>query len=127
MGKQTFVVRLDENLSRRVGQFLASRLQGYASLDEFIQVALQNQLGIEEGGGVAPESPAVRTTQQSCSAGLLVRPGERPSTLADQSAPSRDTLFVLTNRLGPIKMAARVLAHLGAAGDWPAIEEVQQS
>lgn len=127
MGKQTFVIRLDEHLARRLGQFLGSGVHGYASLDEFIQVALQNQLGVERSG---PEAAQNASTDANDGRGLspLLRPlsGEPPSNLAIQGDSSSDTLFVLTNRLGPIKVAARVLANLAADGHWPSLEEFHE-
>lgn len=127
MGRQSFVIRLDEKLARRVSRFLSSEVHGYLSLDEFVHVALQNQLSIE-GGDVAsaPESGAREPTDDGLGS-LLERPGadQRPS-LAEPPDVSKDGLFVLTNRLSPVKVAARVLAGLGRHGEWPPIGEFQE-
>lgn len=127
MGKQTFVIRLDEQLSRRIGKFLATGVHGYASLDEFVQVALQNQLGMEPDGVEEVRSASILTGNRAGLTPLLRQlDGEPPSNLAMQSSSSTDTLFVLTNRLSPIKVAARVLARLGGDGEWPVLEEFQE-
>src|SRR5437773_38434 len=71
MGKQAFVIRLDENMASRLGQFLSSPTHGYASLDELVQVALQNQLGIEEGDLEASESSVTRNAEKAASSALV--------------------------------------------------------
>ena len=44
-----------------------------------------------------------------------------------QAAPSpRGTLLFLTNRLSPIKVAARVLASFTTGGSWPTVDEFQK-
>jgi len=127
MGRQTFVIRIEEDLARKVSQLLASRARGYSSLDELVHVALQNQLGIEEAEEALPPESATRAIDQIAGSALLM-PSEKepPLNLAHPQAPSSDRLFVLTNRLSPIKVAVRVLARLGAEGEWPALEDFQE-
>lgn len=98
-------------------------------MDELIAVALINQIGAE-----APpaDSPNLRTPHQTLpnagapNGALLRHPGERAvSKLAEPSPPSVDTLFVLTNRLNPVKVATRVLANLASEQGWPQLAVFQ--
>ncbi len=120
MGKQTFVVRLDEELARRGVELLSSGTTGYASFDELMTVALVNQLSLEQSAA-ALHIPHPQAVAQA-SLGLLGRP---PAVsilpLADGASPSSESLFLLTNRLSPIKIASRVLANLSTKGAWPKI------
>lgn len=126
MGKQTFVIRLDEAVSRQLSQFLGSGTHGYESLDEFVQVALRNQLGIEEEDQAGQPESAPQATRTVGLPDLLLRPEAGPAgNFAEPAPPSQQTLFVLTNRLSPIKVATRVLACLGSDGAWPVLEDFQ--
>jgi hypothetical protein len=127
MAKQALILHIDEDLAREVRELLAASGQGYASLSEFVEVALINQLGAEESaadGGpkaVTNASP----TKFSSTRRLLAAPDLEPGRLAADPNPSAEGLFVLTNRFGPMKIAARVLANMWARGDWPELGEFQ--
>lgn len=102
MATQTFVVRLEETLARRVLRTVDGPGHGYASLDEFVAVALVNQLGAEEVAAQRPQSH-----------GLLARPGlDRPPTPMASPVASSEPLLLVTNRLSPVKVATRVLFNL---------------
>lgn len=136
MARQTLVIGVDEQLARRVLNFVQSGDHGYATLDEFAAVALSNQLSLEETGrtSVAPESLVARSlgrpasrydrpnrdvSRQTVHPLLAMLPGAPTLSLADRPRTSTDELFVLTNRLSPVKIAARALGNLGEQGEWP--------
>ena len=113
-------MRLNAALARAVRDYVDNKSTGYASIDEFAEVALQNQLKLE-GYVEAPRQPAeAATTGLVIEAGLpslLLEPPETPpAEFGEPEAPTNDELFVLTNRLGPIKVAVRVLAQLQVEG-----------
>jgi hypothetical protein len=140
MGGQTFIVRLDSSIARRLRSFLAGDAHGYGSLDEFVEVALENQLGLENaeiGSDRTPPTASARdaearppsggktrqvTDELAHLKGLLDRPAASPSIATADEGPRRGTLSPFTNRLSPIKVAARVRANI-AAGEaaWPDI------
>jgi hypothetical protein len=127
MGKQTFVVLLSDDLARRVRSFLKSGERGYASFNEFVEVALFNQLNMEATGSLAEGPPGTVEEVQENHSALLARPeGPSPVPLAEDPVRLTEALFVLTNRLSPIKMATRVLANLAAKDDWPSVEKFRQ-
>lgn len=132
MGKQTIVIRFDGAVVRAAERFLSRAAHGYESLDEFVQIAVRNQLAMEEHGEEAvPTVPATERFSQPSSArtsgAALAKPaGPVPEPLARPQAASGERLFVLTNRLSPIKLATRVLAWAGSRGAWPALEGFQE-
>ncbi len=126
MGKQTLVIRIEGEIVRAVERFLAHGDHGYGSLDEFVQLALRNQLAMEASTEHPTGSEALRSTAVATASVLLRPQGPPPDALAQPVAPSGDRLFVLTNRLSPIKLAARVLAWAGARGAWPNLEAFQE-
>ena len=103
--------------------------QGYDSLDELLSVALVNQLGAETAfTKTMPDAASTPTISQIH--GTLLRP-TGASTAKHLAVPARSTdgLFILTNRLSPLKVATRVLANLSVLvtrlGDdrrWPTID-----
>ena len=131
MDGQTFVVRLDSELARRVMGAMNAPGQGYNSLDEFVSVALLNQLGAEAAVKTTPAKRDGLVLAQTH--GMLKRPSRDAELgeLAD-SVASSDGLFILTNRLSPLKVATRVLVNLqalvGRLGDdrtWPTVKTFQ--
>lgn len=54
---------------------------------------------------------------------LLAQPKGSTPGLLSSAHPADAALFVLTNRLSPVKVAARVLANLGTEGRWPPLKE----
>lgn len=124
MARQTLVIRVDEAVARHVMSFVKSNNHGFASLNEFAEIALLNQLNAEEalepGFGDSLVSPS--------NLFLLERPkGAAQSELIKDLPRVADALFVLTNRLSPIKTAARVLANLGRNGQWPEVRSFHES
>jgi hypothetical protein len=123
MARQALIVQIDERLAREVRQLLGDSGKGYASLSEFVEVALINQLGVEVSGeGASAASHAGGPNEANR---LLSAPKQRPETLAADPDPSTEGLFVLTNRFGPMKVAARVLANMGAGETRPDLDEFQ--
>ena len=108
MSVQTLVIKVPADLSRHVRAFIGDS-DAYDDISEFAAVALGNQLSLEgaEEGAAEPEEQVDGTSP------LLRLPGPRvveppPPGQLDESTP----LFVLTNRLFPIKVASRVAANL---------------
>jgi hypothetical protein len=141
MGKQTFVVHIEEELARQVTALLTYKDTGYASFDELVSVALLNQLGLESSDSSSP--PRMASSQPNSPYGkpqhiplgsgdalinILGRPApESPLPLAPEPPDSGQSLFLLTNRLSPLKIAVRVLASLSLRAAWPKTYEFQQT
>lgn len=121
MADQILVVKLPEELSRRLHEYVHSDGSGYQSVQEFIAVATENQLNLE-GLETLPKEAARGLDAFS----LLAAPQQTPMALLEVISALDEPLFVLTNRLAPIKVAARVLANLGATGEWPPVEDFQR-
>jgi hypothetical protein len=112
MSAQTLIIKVPADLSRHVRAFVGGS-DAYGDISEFAAVALGNQLSLEgvEGGAAEPDE------QVDGASSLLRPPGSRivkppPITPLAESTP----LFVLTNRLFPIKVACRVAANLTDGG-----------
>lgn len=121
-GRQALVLHLDERLAREVREHLATSGGGYRSLNEFVEVALMNQLAAEAVGAIST------STNPRGDAGVmsaLAPVNGPPPDLADP-VTADEALFVLTNRLGPVKVAARALANMGAGG-WPTLRDFQDT
>jgi hypothetical protein len=145
MGKQAVIVQLDEFVSRKVREFLARPRHGYSSLDEFLSVAALNQLALEEGRSPLrgihdpPAKPDVpsdgpehgphlrEASVADHNVARLLSPGVKvPDAALVQAEPAEhETLFVLTNRLSPMKIALRVLANLLGDDEAPGVKEFQ--
>jgi hypothetical protein len=124
MAKQALVLQIDEALAREVREFQATSGRGYASLSEFVEVALINQLGAEQASSEGAPTVATNARPQGVDQ-LLAAPKRQAPTLAPDPEPSTEGLFVLTNRFGPMKIGARVLANMGSGGEWPDLTEFQ--
>jgi hypothetical protein len=124
MAEQALIIHIDEALIREVRRLLAESGKGYASLSEFVEVALINQLGAERAIRDGAREVATGTGPAGVIQ-LLATPKRQPETLAPHPEPGTEGLFVLTNRFGPIKIAARVLANMGGGGEWPDLTEFQ--
>jgi hypothetical protein len=127
--KQTFIVNLDSEIARQAREILARPDRDYASMDELITVALMNQISAE-ASSVQPSDPqmlrALEISGGSAAGALLRHPGDsETATLVEPPPPSTDTLFVLTNRLNPLKVATRVLANLAGEHGWPPVAVFQ--
>lgn len=137
---QVLIVQVPDDIARRAKRFVASTGSGYASLSELVVVALQNQLllhelqtspdgavsGDRESDGLAGSSSvlSIGTLRPQDIQVLLHRPEDRPPDTLQFLKPAAERLFVLTNRLGPLKIGARVLANLRLMdGNWPTIEQ----
>lgn len=119
---QSLVIHIDSAVARKVRSFLGEQEHGYASLSEFAEVALLNQLENEQGArrdSRPPGGSADLTLPPTSGGELLTQVGDPPLELLE---PVRvgDALFVLTNRLSPLKIAVRVLANLATTDRWPA-------
>lgn len=127
MAKQTIIMRLEEDAVRRALALLDRRSRGYSSLDEFVEVAIRNQLTIETDDGPPSESRPMAPAPES-EPNLLSSPrDDQPNDLAEPLSRSTDTLFVLTNRLAPIKIACRVLARMREHGRvWPSLRDFHE-
>ncbi len=129
MPEQAFVIRLESELGRRVMKVLNTSGQGYNSLDEFVSVALLNQLNAE-ASDTNPPLVQSRGLVPSQIHGMLVRPtGDVVAKNLAEPMASSDGLFILTNRLSPLKVATRVLANLQGLVDrladerkWPTVK-----
>jgi hypothetical protein len=119
-GDQVLILPLDSQLVRRTRAFVAST-DSYRDLPEFVAVAVENQLALEEEGanghalervenGTPP--PVERPSEEESDAFLdfLTLPSGAPAALA-LPPETGSPLLPLTNRLFPIKVAARVLAN----------------
>lgn len=125
------VVPVSSSLARDLRAFLADPVCGYLTLGEFVEVAVLNQLAMEQSGaGVEREATldwgtsAARPGAGSRSE-LLSRPTASPPDDRGLAQPSaQGPLFLLTNRLSPIKLAARVVANLRlSTGTWPTLKQ----
>jgi len=141
MGKRSYVIRLDDRLGRRIHQLLEARNSGYSTFNEFAEVALENQLTVEidadyepsvaqlpsSGGQVAsPMPPFGRGKENSGLQPNLARPTNVLSAPAPAPPSSSETLFILTNRFGPLKVAVRVLANLSRGEAPPPLKDFQR-
>lgn len=134
--RQAILIRIDSIVARAARAFLAESGQGYAGLDELIEVALSNQLSAE---GFQSVSRSKRLGERKSSGRASVAevetatgptmsaPGElgaAPPVPVVEGAAIDDSLFVMTNRLSPIKIAARALA-IGVIelGEWPTLPD----
>lgn len=107
---QAVVARLPARLLREVNRYIDEH-PGYGSVSEFIAVAVANQLELEDGPGT-PGIAAVAA--DSSSAELLRRPQAETPVLVEPQVVQHEPLFVLTNRLFPLKLSCRILANLQA-------------
>ena len=137
--RQALVVRVEANLARAARAFLTEAPHAYAGLDELIEVALVNQLNIEgfpiRSSGRADEFPHENPGVDQATVRKPERaPADVPTTssvigdptapLVEPQNPGDESLFVMTNRLSPVKVAARSLAVLSReAGTWPTIAD----
>ena len=128
----TFVMRLDAELARRVMATMNAPGQGYRSLDEFVSVAVLNQLNTEMSVGDTVAAGPDRLELWRVHS-LLARPaGDGAATGTVDAVAVSDGLFILTNRLSPLKVATRVLANLRGLVDrlpggrgWPTLKTLQ--
>jgi len=146
--RQTLIVRLHAEIARAARAFVAKSDGAYAGLDELLEVALFNQLSVEgfsfgsavedrnrDTSGVvdgatrevhaeAAYSATPDISRLSAEPALSELP---PAALASTPSVGEEMLFVLTNRMSPIKVAARALAlAANEKGAWPAISEFHE-
>src|SRR5690242_15726296 len=102
------IVSIDAALVRRLRAFIASS-GAYEDISEFVTSALENQFALEQS--TQPQ----QTRDSFAAAGDLAHEVLRlPSRVRGRvatAAPTDTPLFSLTNRLFPLKIAVRVLAH----------------
>lgn len=114
-------------------QFLDERANGYESLNEFISAAVANQLNLCEaedhsrGATATVTAPTLKHHSAGTSEGLALRHAGAVDDLFPTPEPGRESLFVLTNRFGPIKIGLRTLLNDRlSGGGWPTISEFQK-
>ena len=124
MAYQTLVIRIPAQLARDVAARIAEESTGYASVSEVASVAFTHPLELER------EQDSVDAGQApipipSLSQDYLARlAGGAPPDLAEPQRPGAP-LFVLTNRMSPMKVAVRVLANMRLSGEWPVTRAFQ--
>jgi hypothetical protein len=121
MSDQVFVVRLPAELARRVRSFVESDVGSYGSMQEFIRVAVENQIHLQLGHILAEESAPLGDDPLP----ILKLPSQQPTVLLDRSDATDLPLFHMTNRLAPLKIGVRALANLQAAGETATVKELQ--
>lgn len=147
--RQTLIIRLQSEIARAARAFVANSDGAYAGLDELVEVALVNQLSVEGFGFRNPANRSdgdisrhidARISEQSNPPAIAQETKERPrlsgTSVMDRAAPpslaeppqvGEEVLFVLTNRMSPIKVAARALAIAATeSGAWPSIAEFHE-
>jgi hypothetical protein len=124
MAYQTLVIRIPAQLARDVAARIAEESGGYESVSEFACVALTNQLELEREQDWLDVDQAPIAIPPS-SQDYLARLGEgAPADLGEPQRPGAP-LFVLTNRMSPLKVAVRVLANMRLSGEWPVTRAFQ--
>jgi hypothetical protein len=118
---QVFVLKLPTELARRVLSLVESDNGSYGSVQEFIRVAVENQLHLESGNVPGSEAP-----YGTDSLSLLILPTNEPPAFVGSVDATDAPLFHMTNRLAPLKIAVRVLANLQAGGAAPTVKEFQR-
>ncbi len=119
MSDQVVVVRLPAELARRVRLFVETDSAAYGSVQEFIRVAVENQLNLQMGD-VASEEPDLTGADPFP---VLKQPPQKPPGLLEPVDALDTPLFHMTNRLAPLKVAVRVLANLLTASEKPKLKE----
>lgn len=127
MAHQITIIRLDESLAREMRTKVAAPNSGYRSVDEFVEVAIRNQLvlqsephALESVVGGADERPAGFRP-------LLARPDAKLLPAFATPGPSEAAISALTNRLSPLKIALRVACNLASETEWPTIRAFHEA
>src|SRR5262245_54031183 len=121
MARQAIVVQLEDHTARQLRALLNGPTCGYLSLEEFVETAIRNQLSLESSP--APGMPPAPTHEVE--AWVAPLPAEAPLPLA-LPRQALGSLSVLTNRLGPLKIAIRVLGNFARRGRWPEVKAFQE-
>lgn len=127
MASQVTVVRLDESLARSMRAWVASHGSGYRSLDEFVEVAIRNQMALQFDSAPAEVSSAIHRDSDSPATMLLAAPAHQLSLAFVSPPPQVAMISPMTNRLSPVKIALRVLCNLAAKLEWPTIRDFHHS
>lgn len=121
MANQVTVIQLDEAIAREMRTMVASPNSGFRSVDEFVEVAIRNQLVLQSAplahGSAAEEENGHPLSVQP----LLARPKEKLAPAFATPGASGSTISALTNRLSPLKMALRVACNLASESKWPTV------
>lgn len=127
MASQITVVRLEENLARAMRAWVSSRGSGYRSIDEFVEVAIRNQMALQCDSTPALASSMIFSDGSSPAPVLLAQPTHQLG-LGFASPPRQAAMISpLTNRLSPLKIALRVLCNLTTETEWPTIHAFHHS
>jgi hypothetical protein len=125
MADQVTIIRLEEALAREMRARVAAPHSGYRSVDEFVEVAIRNQL-------VLQNEPAAQERDGERRIPFGVRPllaQPRDNRILAFAAPRECgvTISALTNRLSPLKIALRVACNLASESEWPTIRSFHQT
>ncbi len=125
MTDEALLVTVPADLLRRMRQLVDPASDRYRSVNALVLTALRRQLDEAAPSSSAPAWPARPDAH-----GLLQVPKSEPSTIPSAAPVALDTpLFILTNRLSPLKVAVRALLNLhrlvSRLGDervWPTVK-----
>ncbi|MGI9193641.1 MAG: hypothetical protein ACR2FO_03925 [Actinomycetota bacterium] len=123
--EQPYLVRLPPQLGRRTFDLLNDPVSPYRDFSELVAIALENLLTL----GQAPVDSRSQDATEATSQDLLIE-GEfltLPKDVTVETASpqsSGKSLFVLTNRLNPIPVAARILLNMTLRnGSCPGVDD----
>jgi len=107
--RQSMIVKLPQQLIRKTRAYISSTA-AYEDLSELVLVALENQLALD-GSSEEPTPRAVDPGESLGRAALVAlrKPDVGPPVI--EAIECGEPLFSMTNRLFPLKVAARVLAN----------------
>jgi Arc/MetJ-type ribon-helix-helix transcriptional regulator len=130
-----YIVDVPATLAERIRKLVESG--EYADLQEFVRVAIENQLHLQElpaGPVTEREANGQPALNQRLSSplvdrplNLLALPSRELPTLLHPQKPNNTTIWGLYNRIFPAKVAIRVMCNLAALRGSPSIDlkEVQ--
>lgn len=127
MANQVTIIRLDEALAREMRAKVAAPHSGYRSIDEFVEVAIRNQLVLQNDPTGHETATAGDREALSSLEPLLARPTDERALAFAAPGESGATISALTNRLSPLKIALRVACNLASESEWPTIRSFHQA
>lgn len=127
MAHQVTIIRLDESLAREMRAKVAAPNSGYRSVDEFVEVAIRNQLVLQSEPHARESAISEPVERPTSNQPLLARPGAKHLLAFATPNPSEATISALTNRLSPLKIALRVACNLASESEWPTIRSFHQA
>jgi len=127
MAHQVTIIRLDEALAREMRAKVAAPRSGYRSVDEFVEVAVRNQLVLQNHPTALETASSGEREVLSSLEPLLARPTDERALAFAAPDESGATISALTNRLSPLKIALRVACNLASDSEWPTIRSFHQA